>query len=417
MLIVQKYGGSSVGTPERLRAVAREVVATRARGCELVVVVSAMGDATDELLALAARVAGGESGARCHPRELDMLLTAGERISMALLAIGIREAGAEAVSFTGSQAAIVTDEAHTDARIREIRAERVREALAAGQIPIVAGFQGVSRAREVTTLGRGGSDTTAVALAVALDADRCEIRTDVPGVYTADPRTVPGARLIDQISHEEMLELATAGARVVHPRAVEIGARFGVDVQVRSALPEDAVGDGTLITHTPARMEDTLVTGIAASPGYAKLVLRGLPGGIQTLAALLSALADAGISVDMITESPDSGGSAQLQFTVEQGALERGRQVASQVAAGLGAGDPEVQGGLSRIALVGSGMTGRPGVYARAFGALCDVVVEVYGISTSSISITLLVAGDDEQRAVEALHGAFFAEIARSTEG
>ncbi len=417
MLIVQKYGGSSVGTPERIRAVAREVVATRAQGCELVVVVSAMGDATDELLGLAARVAGSEGAARRHPRELDMLLTAGERISMALLAMAIREAGGEAVSFTGSQAAIVTDEAHTAARIHDVRAGRVRDALAAGQIPIVAGFQGVSRTREVTTLGRGGSDTTAVALAAALGADRCEIRTDVPGVYTADPRSVPAARLIPQISHEEMLEMAAGGARVMHPRAVEIGARFGVDIQVRAALPDEAVGDGTLITRTPQRMEETLVTGISASPGYAKLVLRGLPGGVRTLAELLSALADAGISVDMISEAPEPGGGAQLQLTMEEAALERGREVANRsVAAFAGAAEPQVRAGLSRISLVGSGMTGRPGVYARAFRALRDAGVEVHAISTSAISITLLVEGADEPAAVEALHDAFLTEIVRSPE-
>lgn len=412
-LVVRKYGGTSVGSPERICGVAARVAAARARGDQLVVVVSAMDQGTDELLALAAEVSGGESAARDHPRELDMLLSAGERIAMALLAMAIRAAGAEAVSLTGSQAAILTDAAHTEARIREIRADRVREALDAGRVAIVAGFQGVSPEREVTTLGRGGSDTTAVALAAALGADRCEILTDVEGVFTADPRRVPDARVIFRIAHGEMLELASAGAQVMHPRAVEIGARFGVDIRVRSSFDEtDSPDAGTLITRAPHPMEGLLVTGIASAPGYAKLTLRGLPPGLASISAVLSALAGAGVSVDMISEATEADGRAQLHLSVRGDALAEGRRVAAAEVRRCGGGGVEVREGLSRITLVGSGMTGRPGVYARAFRALVDAGAEVHAISTSAVSIAVLVPGSDEDTALRALHAAFALDIA-----
>ncbi len=417
-LVVQKYGGTSVGTPERIRAVARRVAAARRRGDGLVVVVSAMGHTTDELLRLAAQVTGDGRPAASHPRETDMLLTAGERISMALMAMAIRDEGAEAVSLTGSQAAIITDEAHTAARIVHIRADRVRAALADGQIVIVAGFQGVSREREITTLGRGGSDTTAVAMAAALGADRCEIYTDVDGIYTADPRRVPGARIIPEVSHVEMLEMATSGAQVMHARAVEIGARYGVDIRVLSSFrdddPEGLDPRGTLITRTPKRMEELVLTGIASSRGQAKLVLRGLPAGLRNATEVLAALAEGGVSVDMISECHQADGRVQLQVTVGEDALETARRVAAETAERLGGGEVDVHAGLSRIALVGSGMHGRPGVYARAFRALVPHDIEVHGVSTSSISITVLVPSDREDEALRALHEAFALEMAPS---
>ncbi|HEV2147902.1 MAG TPA: aspartate kinase [Longimicrobiaceae bacterium] len=415
MLIVQKYGGTSVGTPERIRAVARRVAATRARGHDVVVVVSAMGDATDDLLTLAQLVTGSETPARAHPRELDMLLTAGERISMALLAMAIREEGAEALSLTGSQAAIITDGTHTAARIREVRADRVRGALADGCIVIVAGFQGVSREREITTLGRGGSDTSAVALAAALEADRCEIFTDVDGVFTADPRRVPEARLVPRVSHAEMIELAAAGAQVMHPRAVEIGARYGVDIRVLSSFRDDGgdgEGRGTLITQERDRMEELALTGITSQRGHARVALRGLPGGMATSTEVLTRLAEAGVPVDMISEHAEPSGRVSLQVTVWQDALDRARGVVGGLAERLGGGDWEVRGDLSRVTLVGSGMTGVPGVYARAFRALLDAGVEVQAVSTSAISITLLVPSDCEDDALRALHRAFELERA-----
>ena len=410
-LVVQKYGGTSVGSPERIQAVARRVARARARGDQLVVVVSAMGHTTDELTTLAGQVTGRDRPQDEHPREMDMLLTAGERIASALLSMAIREAGAEARSFTGSQAAIITDTAHTAARIREVRADRLREALAEGCVAIVAGFQGVSTEKEITTLGRGGSDTTAVALAAALRADRCEIFTDVDGVYTADPRRVPGARVIREISHAEMLEMAASGAQVMHGRAVDIGARFGVDIRVLSSFVDDAGDDGdgargTLITREPRRMEDLVLTGLASKGGQAKLVIRGLPAGMRTQTELLEALAAAGVSVDMATESAEGDGRIQLQLTVLEEQLGSAERIAREAAERLG-GSVELTRGFARVALVGSGMTGRPGVYARAFRALLDAGVEVHGASTSTISITLLVPAEREDDALRALHGAF----------
>ena len=415
-LVVQKYGGTSVGSPERIRAVARRVAAARARGDDMVVVVSAMGDTTDDLLQLACKVTGSERPGGSHPREMDMLLTSGERISMALVAMAIREAGAEALSFTGSQAAIITDETHTAARIVQVRADRVREELAKGRVVIVAGFQGVSRAREITTLGRGGSDTTAVAMAAALQADRCEIFTDVDGIFTADPRRVPDARVIPEISHVEMLELASSGAQVMHSRAVEIGARYDVDIRVLSSFVDDERGDGqprgTLITRTPKRMEEMVVTGIAASRGQAKLVLHGLPAGLRSATEVLTALSESGISVDMITEAACGEGRIQVQVTVHGDALPHARRVADETVQALGGTGVDATEGLSRIALVGSGMHGRPGVYTRTFRALLAHEVEVHAVSTSSISITVLVPTDREDDALRALHSAFSLEVA-----
>jgi aspartate kinase len=411
MLVVQKYGGTSVGNPERIRAVARRVVGSKRLGAGLVVVVSAMGDTTDDLLSLADRVVEGGGAARRHPRELDMLLTAGERVSMALLAMAIRDAGEEAVSLTGSQAAIITDGTHTAARIVEIRGGRIRDVLAAGSIAIVAGFQGVSVAREVTTLGRGGSDTTAVALAAALGADRCEVYSDVRGVYTADPRRVPEARIIPEISYDELLELSAAGAQVMHSRAVEIAAKFDVDLRLGSALEpgEDAIG--TRVTRAPRRMEELVLTGIASKGGQAKMILRDLTPGMRTVTALLVALAEGGVSVDMISEAEESDGRMQLQLTVAEESVEAAGEVIAGVLRGMGGGVREVHAGLTRIALVGSGMHQRPGVYARAFRALLDAEIEVHAVSTSGISITVLVTADREDDALRALHEAFALEL------
>jgi aspartate kinase len=413
-LIVQKYGGSSVGTPERVRAVAKRVAELRGAGHEVVVVVSAMGDTTDDLLQLATAVTGHAVPGARHPREVDMLLTAGERISMALLAMAICEHGAEAVSLTGSQAAIITDGTHTAARIREIRADRVREALALGRVVIVAGFQGVSAAREVTTLGRGGSDTSAVAIAAAIGADQCQIFTDVDGVFTADPRRVPGARVVPEIGYEEMIELAAAGAQVMHPRAVEIAARHGVDVRVLSSFVEDdaaaANRRGTLITRTPRRMEALALSGITATDGQAKLTLRDLPRGLRTPTRILNALADAGISVDTIAEAEDKAGRVQIQLTIAESQLDEALAVLGSVRDAMGGAQVEAHRGLTRVVLVGSGMHNRPGVYARTFSTLLDAEIEVHAISTSSVSITLVVPTERADDTVRGLHDAFTLE-------
>jgi aspartate kinase len=377
------------------------------------VVVSAMGHSTDELIELAGAVTSRGDCTREHPREMDMLLSAGERISMALLAMAIRQEGIDARSLTGSQAAIITDETHTAARIVDVRADRVRETVEQGCVAIVAGFQGVSTTREITTLGRGGSDTTAVALARALGADRCEIYTDVDGSFTCDPRRVPDARIIPQISHDEMVELAQSGAQVMHARAVDLGAREpALDIRVLSSFVDGPEADdparGTLITEHPMAMEDQVVTAIASSRGYAKLIVHGLPGGMRTPTELLVALADAGVSVDMVTESPDTDGRVLLQLTVREDDLPCAREIAAEVAGRLGGGGAmEERTGLSRLALVGRGMSGRPGVYAQAFRTLMEAGVEVEAISTSSISITLRVPAVKEDQALRALHAGY----------
>jgi aspartate kinase len=331
---------------------------------------------------------------------------------MALLAMAIREAGVDAVSLTGSQAAIITDEVHTAARIVEVRAARVRQAVEAGKVAIVAGFQGVSRSREITTLGRGGSDTTAVALAVALEAERCEIYTDVPGIFSADPRRVPEARVLPEISFDEMLELAVAGAQVMHSRAIEIASKYGLDIWVGSSFAqgeEDRLG--TLITRTPRRMEELVLTGITAQKSQAKLVMRRLPPGMKSATEALVALAEAGISIDVINEAPDENGQVQLQVTLGESQLDRAVSVCREVAARVGGGEVEAQRGLVRIALVGTGMHYRPGVYARAFRALLDRGIEIHAISTSGITITLLVQADRADEALPALHQAFELEL------
>lgn len=399
-----KFGGTSVAEPERIGRVADRVVREYRAGHELVVVVSAMGHATDELIALAESVTPDPQ--RLHPREFDMLVSAGERISMALLAMALRVRGVEAISFTGSQAAILTDGVHTGARIQEVRATRVREELGRGRVVIVAGFQGVSPAKEVTTLGRGGSDTTAVALSVALGAERCDIFTDVDGVFTADPRRVPQARCIPELDYDEVLELAYSGAQVLHPRAVELGRRYGVPIRVLSSFRDDDE-IGTLITRKERGVEELLLTGLAAEGGYARLVLCGLEGGMRPTATVLSRLAAAGVSVDMMAQSDHPNGGRQLQLSLRESDLPRAREIAESLVEELGGDRLEVMEGLSRVALVGTGMHGRPGVYAQTFQTLLDEGIEVYGLSTSSISIALLIEAGAAERAVNALHQAF----------
>lgn len=406
-LVVQKYGGTSVGSPALIKRVAGRVAREHSADNQVVVVVSAMADTTDDLIALAGQVT--DSGRRRHPREFDMLLTAGERIAMALVAMAIRDCGVDAVSLTGSQAAIITDESHTGARIAEVRATRVREELAHRRVVIVAGFQGVSRAREVTTLGRGGSDTTAVALAASLGASRCDIYTDVDGIYTADPRRIPDARLISEIDYQDVIELATAGAQVMHPRAVEIAARFDVPIRVLNSFrDDDQVYCGTLITRRQPVMEQLALTGLASEGGNARITLRGLPTDMHVVATLLDRLAAQGVSVDLVSFADQPDRRRQLQITVEEADLMADAQALCQAALDEFGGESiEIEHDLSRVALVGSGMHGTPGVYARAFDALVHAGVDVLALSTSSISITFLVASADEDRTLQVLHQAF----------
>lgn len=403
-LVVQKFGGTSVGDAGRIKAVAERVAREKQAGNDVVVVVSAMGDATDDLIQLAKSIT--RDARRRHPREMDMLLTTGERVSMALLAMAIRDRGVEAISLTGSQAAIITDTTHTGARIEEIRATRVREELAKGSVVIVAGFQGVSRMREVTTLGRGGSDTTAVALAAALGADRCDIFTDVDGVYSADPRRVASAALLPEIDYQEMVELATSGAQVMHPRAVELGGRYGVPLRVASSFRDDGHA-GTLITRRRKRMEELALTGVASEPGHVRLTLRGLPATMAALTQVLNALSGARVSLDMLMLADRSDGLRQVQLTVKEEAMPEALEVCEAVSAELGGATPEVRTGLSRVVLVGSGMHEAPGVYSQAVGALAAAGVEIIAISASSISIAVLVDTAHEDRTLRLLHDTF----------
>jgi aspartate kinase len=398
-LIVQKYGGTSVGTVERIRAVAERVAAARRRGQGVVVVVSAMGDSTDELLEMAHQLSPLPNA-----RELDMLLTAGERIAMSLLAIAINDQGFPAASYTGSQAGIITDTAHGQARIIDIRPGRIREALEAGRIVIVAGFQGVSTAYDVTTLGRGGSDTTAVALAAALGCEYCEINTDVAGVFTADPRVVPEARRLHAVSYEEMLELAAAGARVLQARSVEYARRYGVTVHVRSSFSDEP---GTWIKEEDVRMEQAIISGVAADDSEVKVTLEAVPSRPGAAAAIFRALADEAVNVDMIVQNIPHEGLADVSFTAPREDLPRVRATMDRVVQEVGAARYTVDDAIAKVSLVGAGMKSHPGVAADMFAALAEEGIDVAMISTSSIRISCVIAAEHADRAVRAVHAKF----------
>ena len=406
-LIVQKYGGTSVGDPERIKAVARRVVDAAESGQQVCVVVSAMGHTTDELVAMAAQIS-----ATPFERELDMLLSAGERISMALLSMAIIELGREAISFTGSQAGIVTDTKHGKARIVEVRARRVIEALEQGKIVIVAGFQGVSTTFDVTTLGRGGSDTTAVALAAALQADACEIYTDVSGVYTADPRIVPEARKLHAVSYEEMLELSASGAKVLMLRSVEYARNYGVTIHVRSSFSQDK---GTWIKREDERMEQAIISGIAHDTSEAKVTILGVPDQPGVAARVFRPLADGGVNVDMIVQNASSDGRTDIFFTLPKDDLRRADPILEKVASDVGAEGVTTDPEIAKVSLVGAGMKTHPGVAANMFDALADAGINIEIISTSSIRVSCVVRASDVERAVKAIHDKFelSTEVAR----
>ena len=396
-LLVQKYGGTSVGSPERIHHVAERIVRTRRGGADLVVVVSAMGDTTDDLIGLARQVSD-----RSHPREMDMLLTAGERISMALVSMAVNDRGQEAVSFTGSQSGIVTDTSHTRAKILEVKADRIREELKRGRVVIVAGFQGVSRDREVTTLGRGGSDTTAVALAAALKASECEIYTDVDGVYTADPRVVPGARKITRLSYDEMLELASLGAKVLHNRSVEIARRFGVPLHVRSSFNWN---EGSRVVRGDS-MEQVVIRGIAHDADVAKVALVGVPDRPGIASEIFQTVGGQGVNVRMIVQASGSDGRNDVTFTVGSHDVNAVLPVLEEVRKKIGARaflyDPDV----AMLSVVGEGLATSPGTAGLVFAALAAAGVNIDLISTSSITITCVVREADAERAVRSLHEA-----------
>jgi aspartate kinase len=397
-LVVQKYGGTSVGDASRIRAVARRVAQRRRSGDRVVVIVSAMGHTTDELIRLSREVSAAH-----HPREMDMLLTAGERISMALLAMAIRDEGVEAMSLTGSQAGILTDTSHGQAKIRDIKAFRVEEGLDAGKVVIVAGFQGVSPdTHEITTLGRGGSDATAVAMAAALHADVCEIYTDVAGVFTADPRVVPDARKIDEIGYEEMLELAAAGAKVLMGRSVEFGMRFNVPIHVRSSFSDDP---GTWVKETT--VEQPIVSGVAHDTSATKFTVRGVPDEPGVAAALFRPLADAGVTVDMIVQNVSSDGATDVSFTVPAELVGEARPVVEAAAGKIGAMSVEMDDEVGSVAIVGSGMRAHPGVAATMFSVLADAGINIDMISMSPIRVSCVIASSQVDEAVRRLHDTF----------
>jgi aspartate kinase len=398
-LMVQKYGGTSVADAPRIRRVADRVVATRQAGHDVVVVVSAMGDTTDDLVALANRVSSDPP-----PRELDMLLTAGERISMALLAMAIADRGVTAKSFTGSQAGIITDTLHGKARILDVRAGRISAALAQGHVVIVAGFQGVSTDHDVTTLGRGGSDTTAVALAAALGAWSCEINTDVDGVYTADPRLVPGARKLHVVSYEEMLEMAACGARVLMLRCVEYARRYGIPLHVRSSFTD---ADGTWVREEDERMEKAIISGVPHDTSEAKVTIVRVPDQPGIAATIMRGVAEHGINVDMIVQNVSHGGTTDISFTVPKSDLPAAMVVLEKLASEVGAAEVVADSGIAKVSLVGAGMKSSPGVAAAMFEALADAGVNIEMISTSTIRISCVVRSSDVATAVRAIHDRF----------
>jgi aspartate kinase len=398
-LVVQKFGGSSVADPERIRNVADQIARTRRRGEDVVVVVSAMGKETDELLHLAHQVSDNRPG-----REMDMLITAGERKSMALLCMALADLDCPAVSFTGSQAGLITDSTHTKARIVEVRGDRLREALDAGQVPVVGGAQGVSTGRDVTFLGRGGSDTTAVALANALDADVCELYTDVSGVYTADPRVVPGAHRMAKVSFEEMLEMCASGCPKPEMRAVEFARNHGVPLHVRSAFTWEI---GTWITQEDRDMEQAIISAVVHDTSEAKVTVTRLPDTPGVAAALFRSLADRHVNVDMIVQNSALDGTTDISFTVPKADLAVGMEVCRAHADELGAADVLADSEIAKVSVIGAGMKSNPGVAATVFEVLSKEEVNIEMISTSPIRISCVVRAAKIEDAVQALHAAF----------
>ncbi|KIF02795.1 aspartate kinase [Streptomyces sp. RSD-27] len=407
-LVVQKYGGSSVADAEGIKRVAKRIVDAKKNGHQVVVVVSAMGDTTDELIDLAEQVSPMPAG-----REFDMLLTAGERISMALLAMAIKNLGHEAQSFTGSQAGVITDSVHNKARIIDVTPGRIRTALDEGNIAIVAGFQGVSAdSKDITTLGRGGSDTTAVALAAALDAEVCEIYTDVDGVFTADPRVVKKARKIDWISSEDMLELAASGSKVLLHRCVEYARRYNIPIHVRSSfsgLPGTWVSNEKPESQGDEQVEHAIISGVAHDVSEAKITVVGVPDKPGEAAAIFRAIADAEINIDMIVQnvSAASTGLTDISFTLPKTEGHKAIDALDKAKAQIGFDSLRYDDQIGKISLVGAGMKTNPGVTASFFQALSDAGVNIELISTSEIRISVVTRQDDVNAAVIAVHTAF----------
>ena len=398
-LIVQKYGGTSVGDVERIKNVAQRVLATRDEGNQVVVVVSAMAGATDHLICLARQLSTVPDA-----REMDMLLASGEQVSVALLAMALHELGCTAVSMTGPQAGIFTDASHTRARISRIATERVMDRLGNGHVVIIAGFQGRSETDEITTLGRGGSDTSAVAIAAALKADCCEIYTDVDGVYTADPRLVPEARKLNAISHDEMLELASLGAKVLQSRAVEFAKKYSVPLVVRSSFN---TAPGTWIVKETDQMEDVVVRGVSLDKNQAKITFLHVPDRPGVAATIFKHLADQTINVDMIVQNISELGKTDVSFTVPADDLERSLRVSREIAGLVGAADVSANSDIAKLSAVGVGMRTHTGIAAKMFGILSEAQVNIAMISTSEIKISCVIPKHQADQALRLVHNGF----------
>jgi len=398
-LIVQKYGGTSVADPDRINAVADNVAFTKKRGNDVIVVVSAMGKATDNLIALADSVSRTQPG-----REMDMLLTTGERVTAALMTMALFDRGIEAISFTGSQVGIITDTAHRKAKIVEVKGDRVRQSLREGKVCVIAGFQGVSTDKEVTTMGRGASDLTASALAQAMNADACEIYTDVTGVFTADPRIVPQARKLAKVHFDEMLEMAGAGSKVLALRSVEFARNHDVPLHVRSAFTWEP---GTWVTNEEASVEDPIISGVVTDMSEAKVTVFGVPDRPGISAALFEPLADANVNVDMIVQNTSTQGTTDISFTMPMADMGEAEQIVSRVAAEIGATGVSHDNDIAKVSLVGAGMKSAPGIAAKMFRVLADEGVNIEMISTSTIRVSVVCSAGDMERAARALHTAF----------
>ena len=397
--VVQKYGGTSVANAERLRNVAKRVCRTKDRGHDVVVVASAASGTTDKLISLAYEISDDP-----HGREYDMLVSTGEQISVALLAMALQELGYKAISMTGYQVGIMTDSIHTKARIINIGAEKVLDKLKEGFIVVIAGFQGVDINGNITTLGRGGSDTSAVAVAAALKADLCEIYTDVDGVYTADPRIVPSARKLEAINADEMLELASLGAKVLQLRSVEFAKKYDVPLAVRSSFTEDP---GTLIVQENTNMEETRIIGVALLRDQARVNMFNVPDRPGVAAKIFGAIAKINVAVDMIVQAQNQQGEPDMSFTLSRQDLKKTEQALKEVVEEIGAGGITFEGGFAKVSVVGIGMRGHPGVAADVFDALADNNINIEMISTSEIKISCLVREDVAEEGVRAIHARF----------
>ena len=398
-LIVQKYGGSSVATPERIQKVAERVSRYVKKGHSLVVVVSALGDTTDDLLGLAAKISAEPS-----KRELDMLMSTGEQISVSLLAMALHELKCQAISFTGAQVGIMTDSSHTKARIIDIKTQRIREQLKKKHVVIVAGFQGINKKFEITTLGRGGSDLTAVALAKALGADACEIYTDVEGIFTTDPRLVIDAKKIRTISYEEMLEMASSGAQVMQSRSIEVAGKYDIPIHVRSSFSDK---EGTWIVKEDKSMEDVLIRGVSVNKDEAKLTLGGVPNYPGVAALIFRTLADAGINVDMIIQNIGQTSDTDISFTVPRNEADNAVRVLNKAQKKIGFKNLSQDLNMAKISVVGIGMRSHAGVAAQMFEALAKGKINIEMISTSEIKISCVVKRTDAEKAVKLLHAHF----------